>query len=622
MDTGLGRSLAPLLVILVRPWTWFMLGCGCFYLSLFVVAVGVGRPWRSERLERVGIARESDAAGAASPAVLDVRGGGSLASHRGGLAALERAGLGGPSLEADLGALAAAAPRLETLALELGGDGGTLTESMIASLERMPALRTLLVAAGTGVADEPATLRLVDEVRHRLPGPRVVPGTFRPLRVIALLMASLCALLTTLVFWYQAGLLLATPTVWMLPRRLAPHLLWPGLVAVLCGVVTAAVLVGLGADPLKAAALALFVAGASAYGPMAGDLPGWRGPVTAGLSQVEMVAALAGGIAALRLMPVVDGWLVRPAAAADVAIVAAVAAATAWKIARLGRLPRILAERGRTVPPGLAFDVAGAADHAGDRPARWWQGGLADLGDASVDRHLARPLRGGLAGPAAYGDWLRRAQPWWQVPLAVATIFVATSLLSIAIPTIAHHRDPAAAPTLRALAPSMVAAFAIAASVAGLAIVAARWGRRRGGVALESLRPVSRSDFWLGLRWAIARDLLLPTLLGVAGLALAALIGRGTGRAWLVAGMSILGVVSLAHALTLCLVVTRHPLVVGTIAILAIGLAVVAAFVAEICTLEATVPAAVGLAIGGTILAAGVATRLGVLRGLAARELA
>jgi len=622
MDTGLRRSLAPLWVILVRPWTWLMLGCGCFYLSLFVVALGVGRPWRSERLERVGLARESDAAGAASPAVLDVRGGGALSSHGGGFAALEQAGLGGASLEADLGALAAAAPQLETLALELGS-GAALTESMIASLERMPALRTLLVAAGTDVADEPATLRLVDEVRRRLPGPRVVPGTFRPLRVIALLMASLCTLLITLVFWYQTGLLLATPTVWMLPRRLGPHLLWPGLVAAVCGVVTAAVLVGLGIDPLKAATLALFVAGASAYGPMAGDLPGWRGAVASGLAQIEMVAALAGGIVALRLMPDVDAWLVRPAAAIDVVGMVAVAAASAWKIARLGRLPRILAERGQAAPQGLAFDVAAAA-HASDCPARWWQRGLADLGDASVDRHLVRPLLGGLTGPAAYGDWLRRAQPWWQVPLAVATIFVAMSLLSIAVPTIAHHRHPATAPTLRTLAPSMFAGFASTAAIAGLALVVTRWGRRRGGVALESLRPVSRSDFWLGLRWAIARDLLLPALLGVVGLATAAVIGRGTAHAWLVAAMSLLGVASLAHALTLRLVVTRHPLVVGTIAILAIGLAVVATFVAEICTLEATLPASasVGLAIGGVILTTGVAARLGVLRGLAARELA
>lgn len=623
MDKRLKSHLAPLWVILVRPWTWFMLGGGIFYLLLFGLAMRRGELWRNEHLARVGIARGADAAGAAASRVVDVREGGALAPRSGGLAALERAGIGGAPLEADLAALAADAPRLETLAIELG-DGGTVTDAMLASLERMPALRTILVSAGTRVADEPATLGLVDEVRRRLPGRRVLPGTFRPMRVIATVMVSACALLIPLVFWYQAGLLLATPTVWMLPRRLGAHLLWPCVVAVPCAVATVAVLVGLSVDPLKAAALALLVAGASAYGPVAGDLPGWPARVTGALARIETVAAMACSVTALAMMPYVDGWLVRRAAAADVVIAVAVVAATAWKIARLARLPRILAERGQPAPLGLAFDVAAAADQPGDRPGRWWQAGLPDLGDASVDRHLARPLPARLAGSAAFGERLRRAQPWWQVPLAVATVFVATSLLWIAVPALGRLRDPGPAPALRTLAPSMFATFASAASVAGLAFVVARWGQRRGGVALESLRPVSRSDFWLGLRWAIARDLVLPALLGAVGLATAALIGRGAGHAWLVAGMSIAGVVGLAHAMTLLLVVTRHPLVVGTIAILAIALAVGATVVAEACTLEERLQssAPAGLAIGGAVLAVGVAARLGVLRGLAARELA
>lgn len=618
MDTRLKGHLAPLWVILVRPWTWLMLGCGLFYLLLFALTMSRGEPWRNEHLARVGIARGADAAG-----VPDLRDGGSLASRSEGLAALERAGIGGATLEADLEALAAGAPRLETLALELGEDG-TVTDAMLASLERMRALRTLLVSAGTRVADEPATLGLVDAVRRRLPGPRVLPGTFRPMRVIATLMVSACALLIPLVFWYQAGLLLATPTVWMLPRRLGAHLLWPCIVALSCAVVTAAVLVGLSVDPLKATALALMVAGASAYGPVAGDLRGWPARVTGALARIETVAAMVCSVMALAMMPSVDGWLVRRAAAAEVVIAVAVVAATAWKIARLARLPRILAERGQPAPSGLAFDVAAAADQPGDRPVRWWQAGLPDLGDASVDRDLARSLPGRLAGQAAFGERLRRAQPWWQVPLAVATVFVAMSLLTVAVAAIARQRDPGSAPAIRTLAPAMFSAFASAASIAGLALVVARWGQRRGGVALESLRPVSRPDFWLGLRRAIARDLVLPALLGAAGLATAALIGRGAGLAWLVAGMSIAGVVCLAHAVTLLLVVTRHPLMVGTIAILAIALAVGATVVAEVCTLEERLQssASAGLAIGGAILAAGVAARLGVLRGLAARELA
>jgi hypothetical protein len=148
------------------------------------------------------------------------------------------------------------------------------------------------------------------------------------------------------------------------------------------------------------------------------------------------------------------------------------------------------------------------------------------------------------------------------------------------------------------------------------------WGQRRGSLVIDFLRPVSRAGYWRGLRQAIARDLVLPAALGAVCFALALGLSRDVGGwAWCVAGMLLVGICAMTHAMILLLAVTRWPLVVGTLMVVLLVAAGIGAAIALASSVARPAELLTALVAAGAVLAAGLGIRMGVLWRLEEREI-
>ena len=135
---------------------------------------------------------------------------------------------------------------------------------------------------------------------------------------------------------------------------------------------------------------------------------------------------------------------------------------------------------------------------------------------------------------------------------------------------------------------------------------------------------MSRAGYWRGLQQAIARDLVLPALLGIVCLGMAVGLSKNVdGWAWGVAAALLVGVFAMIHAMTLLLAVTRWPLVVGTLLIVLLVAAGIGIVIALSHVLSVSKPADLRTALGvaGAVLAVGLGIRTGVLWRLEAREI-
>ena len=477
------------------------------------------------------------------------------------LPALEACGIGWRHLEENLATLAAGSPRLHSLAIETFPEF-QFTPDMLAALRQMPALRTVFVAAAVRPDDEPAMARQVAELGRAVPQVRVRPGSYSAKRVQAVGFATMALAGISLSFWFQAATLLATPLAWMLPRRFPPHAVWPTAVAAAGSAAFFILCQSFGVAWLPALGLALFASGVGLYGPVFDDTAGWP----ARLTRLAIGADYAGGLLIggffLGAAATADRWLLGYEPAAAVALVVVAAAALGWKIARIARLPRILAEGGReaVVMWRMAGGQAGAwapAPRAGHADRRWWRP------DVAIDRQLARPLPTATSAAARFADMLRRPQSRLQNMLLVGFMLVAGGVLS-ALP----GGDTASWRPTKGLPAILAGQFVWQAAAMSLSSTAALWWQRRNSRVLDFLRPVSRSDYWLGLRGAITRDLILPLAVVAAGLVMAA-SWRGQGRLlpWLVSALGFVGFVAVAHAMLLVIATGRRPLIAATTAI-------------------------------------------------------
>jgi hypothetical protein len=486
------------------------------------------------------------------------------------LPALEVCSIDWMHLEENLATLATGSPRLHSLAISTYPQF-EFTPGMLAALEQMPALHTVSIAAASRRQDEPAMARQVAELQRALPQVRVRPGRYSFARVSAMGFATLALAALCWVLWLQAATLLATPLGWMLPRRFPPHAFWPLAVAAAGG--TAVVILGrsLGVAWLPALGLALFAGGVGLSGPVFDDLAGWP----ARLTRLAVAAGYAGGLLIwgtfLGAPATADRWLVGYEPTAAVALVVAAAASLGWKIARLARLPRILAEGGREAPLSWTMVAGQAGLRAGHGDPRWW------LADVAIDRQLARPLPKPMFTAAWFADLLLRSHSRLQVPLMIGFMFAFFFIMS-ALGVIRGGSGMAVSPSGWA---AMVAGqFAWQTAAISISTTAALWWQRRDGLVLDFLRPVSRRDYWRGLRAAIARDLRLPLAVVAVGLvALASLWSQGHVLPWLVSGLGFGGVVAAAPAMLLVIATSRRPLIAATIAgtvlaVLGFGLAV------------------------------------------------
>jgi hypothetical protein len=480
------------------------------------------------------------------------------------LPALEACGIGWRHLEENLRALSVGSPRLHSLALDTYPEF-EFTPGMLAALRQMPALRTVFIDAAARPDDEPAMARQVAEVGRAVTQVRVRPGSYSAKRVAAVGSGTLALAGICWAFWFQAATLLATPLAWMLPRRFPPHAVWPTAVATAGGAAFFFLCQSFGVAWLPALGLALFACGVGLYGPVFDDTSGWP----ARLTWLAIGADYAGGLLIggffLGAAAMADRWLMGYEPAAALALVVGAAASLGWKIARVARLPRILAEGGREA--ALMWRMAGGQAAAwaptartGHADRRWWRP------DVAIDRQLARPLPTATSAAAAFADMLRRPQSRLQILTMVGFMLGAGIVISV-LPGILRGSDTASWPPTKGWAAIVAVQFAWQAAAISLSMTAAMWWQRRDSLALDFLRPVSRRDYWLGLCGAITRDLIVPLAVVAAGLVMAASWwGQGRLLPWLVSALGFGGLVATTHAMLLRGVTDRRPLIAATIA--------------------------------------------------------
>ena len=540
------------------------------------------------------------------------------------LPALEACGIGWRHLEENLTTLAAGSPRLHSLAIETFPEF-QFTPRMLAALQQMPALHMVYLAAAVRPEDEPAMARQVAELGRAVPQVRVRPGSYSAKRVQAVGFATMALAGISWVFWFQAATLLATPLAWMLPRRFPPHAVWPMAVAAAGGAAFFILCHGFGVAWLPALGLALFASGVGLYGPVFDDTAGWPARLTRLAIGVDYAGGLLIGGTVMGARATADRWLLGYDPVAAVALVVVAAAALGWKIARVARLPRILSQGGReaAVMLSMAGGQAGAwapAPRAGHADRRWWRP------DVAIDRQLARPLPTATSAAARFADMLRRPQSRLQILLLVSFMLVASGVLS-AFPGILRGGDTASWPNVKGWTAIVAVQFAWQAAAISLSSTAGLWWQRRNSRVLDFLRPVSRRDYWLGLRGAIARDLILPLAVVAAGLVMSASWwGQGRLLPWLVSALGFVGFVAVAHAMLLVIATGRRPLIAATTAIVVL-IAVAGGLAAAVA--EAFLHVWYGgslrwwRAIAGAtvLLAAGLAIRMGVLWRLEDREI-
>lgn len=481
------------------------------------------------------------------------------------LPALEACSIGWPHLEENLSTLAAGSPRLHSLALDTYPEF-EFTPGMLAALRQMPALRTVFIDAAVRPDDEPAMARQVAELERAVPRIRVLPGRYSAKRVLAVGYAVFGLAGICWVFWFQAATLLATPLAWMLPRRFPPHAVWPTAVAAAGTAAFFMLCHGYGVAWLPAVGLALFACGFGLYGPVADDTAGWPTRLTRLAIGADYAGGLLIGGTFIGAAATADRWLMGYEPAAALALVVAAAASLGWKIARVARLPRILAEGGREALVMVRMAAAGRpatwapAAGAGHADGRWWRP------DAAIDSQLARPLPTATSAAAAFADMLRRPQSRLQILWLVGVMLVGAGIAAT-LPVILPGGGTASWRQMKGWPAAITVQFAWQAAVISLSTTAATWWQRRDSLVLDFLRPVSRRDYWLGLRGAIARDLSLPLAVVAAGLVMAASWwGQGRPLPWLVSAVGFGGLVATAQAMLLRGVTGRRPLIATTIA--------------------------------------------------------
>lgn len=259
------------------------------------------------------------------------------------LPALEACSIGWPHLEENLTTLAAGSPRLHSLALDTY-PAFEFTPGMLAALRQMPALRTVFVDAAGRPEDEPAMASQVAELERAVPQVRVRPGSYSAQRVTAVGAATLALAGICWAFWFQAATLLATPLEWMLPRRFPPHAVWPTAVAAAGTAAFFILCQSFGVAWLPALGLVLFACGVGLYGPVFDDAPGWPTRLTRLAIGADYAGGLLIGGCFLGAAAMADRWLRGYEPVAALALVVLAAASLGWKIARVVRLPRILAD--------------------------------------------------------------------------------------------------------------------------------------------------------------------------------------------------------------------------------------------------------------------------------------
>ena len=404
--------------------------------------------------------------------------------------------------ESTLETLAEHSPNLHTLAL-FGYQDAVLSERMLAAIRKMPRLRRVYIVNSTTAKGLDETTRQLEFLRAQLPGIAVHRGLYSLGRLGTCAFLMLQAMFVSFLAWFQSGLTLAQPLAAVMPGHRRPHLFWP----------LTASLGAMGVFVTGATYLGVFFPVALAIGCMAAMLvatilpghdltPEWR-RITSMVSTVDILSLftlLGVGIASPLTM---DAFLL-----GDYPILASLLmvwflAGAAWKIVRTERLHRILAESGMPGMPGLNLSMQELHNQP-FKPAPGWSlaGWQLKRMENAIDRRIAKMDR------TNWVDMLRRASPanpgvWIGLGMMVVFTFVMQSM-----PAMKHQNAPQGMPVTIGMMQAMMMILMMQVML---------WVGRRGSIAADFLRPISRPKFWNALRMAIFHDLKAGILFGLAG---------------------------------------------------------------------------------------------------------
>ena len=512
-------------------------------------------------------------------------------------------------LESTLETLAQYSPNLHTIALFGYQDGG-ISERMLAATRKMPRLRRVYIVNSTTAKSLDDTSQQVEFLRTRLPGIAVHRGTFSIGRLGVCAFLLFQAMFISFLVWFQSGLTLSQPLAAVMPGHRRPHLFWPLTASLFAMVVFVS-----GATYMGVYFPVALAIGCMAAMLVATILPGhdltseWR-RITSMVAMVDMLSLftlLGIGVASPLMM---DAFLLGDYPVLASLLMVWFLAAAAWKIVRTGRLHRILAESGMPGIPGLNLSMQELHNQP-FKPAPGWSLANWQLRrmENAIDRRIAKMDR------TNWVDMLRRASPSNPGMLigigTMVVFFVVLNSMPGMRNTIAPHSG--------FLVPGMMQAMMMI-----LMMTAMMWVGRRGSIAADFLRPISRPKFWKALRIAIFHDLKWGMLFGLGSGLLSLYLGNKgvlTPFTTAITLATAIGFFAFYHAWVTLIVIGKRLWLHATLAVVSSAVITGMTVAAPVLTFgeQADPPIAILLAVG--VLSAGGLMQWGIARKLPDWEL-
>ncbi len=541
---------------------------------------------------------------------LDLRNaGGSLDWKLPPLPSLEYVVLGSNlKLENSLETLATSSPQLHQLAIE-SYQGFSFTERMQAAIRRMPKLRSIYVWTD-GNLDE--TNRQVEYLRSRLPAVLVVRGNYSAVRVRAGGLVAIATAFLPFLFWFQTGLMMSLHFAAVMPGHRRPHLFWPVCMSVGSLVVFLGVAIYFGVIWPVALAMGCLITTITANTLGGHDIrPDWK-RITGAVQTGDGIAIFSILAAVFGFPSRLDAFLIGDYPVLSVLLMFWFLFAAGWKVVRMSRLDRILAESGQAGVPGLNLTMQGMQNQSYKPASKWSLGALfLSMQERSQQKQLARLDR------TNFVELLRAGVPRQQAMTMVITmlIFVAAFYGFLG----KMPGDP------KVMLKMIVGMGGFQCVMMFQTQISALWVGRRGSIASDFLRPVSREQFWSSLRWAIFHDMKPAFIFAVIGVFAAIyLSGKASFSPLIVTVVlcSTAGLFAVNHGWLTLMVVCKRLWLHGTLAVVTTVVLFAFAGTSVMMTIEGELAPIFGLLLSISVLLVGVSMQVAIHRRLPRWELA
>jgi hypothetical protein len=459
----------------------------------------------------------------------------------------------GRGLSESLKTLASHSPDLQVIAIRTYSDF-VLTEDMQSALRRMPRLHSIYLWLGAH-ANNAETRRQLEDWRLRLPGIAVYRAEYSAWKLGAAGILAGMAAFVPFILWFQHGLMMSLPSAAVIPGHTRPHLFWPVLVSVTATITlvfTTSLMEIVWPGSLAVGLLMVTISAAALPGY---DLSRNRCRILSVIQLVDITFFLGLVVAAFAAPAIVYSFLLGDFPTVAYVAMAWFAFSAVWKVVRTTRLHRILAESGLPGVPGLNLAVQHLMDQPYKPASRWSPAALQLwIQQRSTDQQLARVNR------SSWTDLLRSATPRQSTSIFAFVIFFVFFLTFRGLAS--RGQQIAWAPIVTVAAWQMLLMMIMLSTY--------QWVARRGSIALDFLRPVSRSQFWWSLRMAIFHDLKWVFLIAVPLQMALLYFQKGNATTVMTYGVglvSALGLFAFLHGWVTLIVISRKLWLQATLAV-------------------------------------------------------